>query len=465
MRINTAVKAAPVYTHEGARALKLTPEQALRRSVLSCLLWEDEFYEDGKAIAKAITDTANQCKVEFVADLAIEARNVMGLRHAPLLLLLNVIERGRGDKYPDGFVADTINACIQRVDEITELVALYWKDGKKPLANQLKKGLGKAFNKFDEYQFAKYNRDAKIKIRDVMFLVHPQPADSVQAAVFKAIAEDTLKTPDTWEVALSAGADKKETFTRLITTGKMPYMALLRNLRNMAQADVDYQIVANAIEARKGAQYVFPFRYVAAAKAAPRWEDSLDKALVAASNSIPKITGKTLVIVDTSGSMYYSKVSAKSDMRRIDAGAAVAAIVRECVAGEVYVFATGSQTVELKARHGMALVEQVAEATKQTGGGGIYLSACMRQLQTVHGHNTDNIIVITDEEDCGGNDSPLKAPVFGRKANYLINVSSQQKNGIGYPQTGWTHIDGFSEGVIRFIQAVDQEQANYKLAA
>jgi hypothetical protein len=30
-------------THEGARAATIAPEQALRRSVLACMLWENEF--------------------------------------------------------------------------------------------------------------------------------------------------------------------------------------------------------------------------------------------------------------------------------------------------------------------------------------------------------------------------------------------------------------------------------------
>jgi hypothetical protein len=43
-----------------------------------------------------------------------------------------------------------------------------------------------------------------------MFLVHPKPKDKDQEEVFKKLANNTLESPDTWEVALSAGADKKE---------------------------------------------------------------------------------------------------------------------------------------------------------------------------------------------------------------------------------------------------------------
>jgi hypothetical protein len=47
MRLNVFKPKPGQRTHEGARARIITPEQALRRSVLSCMLWEGEFYEDG----------------------------------------------------------------------------------------------------------------------------------------------------------------------------------------------------------------------------------------------------------------------------------------------------------------------------------------------------------------------------------------------------------------------------------
>lgn len=79
-------------THEGAPAAVLTPEQSLRRSVLACMLWEDEFYESGQTIATRIRALVPQVEPARVAALAIEARTSMKLRHAPLLLV-RVINR------------------------------------------------------------------------------------------------------------------------------------------------------------------------------------------------------------------------------------------------------------------------------------------------------------------------------------------------------------------------------------
>jgi len=49
--INKIVRA---FTHEGARGRRFTPEMELRRALMNCLLWEDQFYEDGVAIADRI---------------------------------------------------------------------------------------------------------------------------------------------------------------------------------------------------------------------------------------------------------------------------------------------------------------------------------------------------------------------------------------------------------------------------
>ncbi len=75
------------HTHEGAPAAVLSHEQALRRSVLSCMLWEREFYEDGVLIAGRIHELVPRVDAEKVAALAVEARERMKLRHAPLLLV------------------------------------------------------------------------------------------------------------------------------------------------------------------------------------------------------------------------------------------------------------------------------------------------------------------------------------------------------------------------------------------
>lgn len=434
-RLNVTARNA-ARTHEGAPAVPtLSAEKQLRRSVLACLLWEDEFYEDGTTIADRIVAQAEKVKPEILAGLAIEAREVFNLRHVPLLLLDVLSKTGRGKP----LVADTVARVIQRADEMGELLTIYWRGGRKMVPAQMRKGLARAFDKFNEYALAKYDRDGKVKLRDVLRMVRPTPKDDEQSALWKRVKDRALATPDTWEVALSGGADKKEAFERLIREGNLGYLALLRNLRNMAQAGVDADLVKSAIVARKGgAQRVLPFRYVAAARAAPQFEPAIDQALCEAIAELPVYLGKTLVLVDVSGSMD-ARMSIKSDMQRIDAAAALGAILP----GDLRVFTFSQALVEVPPRRGMAGVDAIIRSQNH---GSTYLGAAVTKLNTIP---HDRLIVITDEQ------SHDAVPDPKAKHAYMINVASNQ-NGVGYGL--WTHIDGFSEGVLRFIREVENDR-------
>jgi 60 kDa SS-A/Ro ribonucleoprotein len=436
MRLNAAARNA-ARTHEGASAVPgLSDEKMLRRSVLSCMLWEDEFYEDGQSIATRIAAAAEKVEPAVLAGLAIEAREVFNLRHAPLLLLEVLSRTGKGDK----LVADTVVRVVQRADELGELVALHHKMGaKKMIPAQMRKGLARAFAKFDAYALAKYDRDSSVKLRDVLRLVRPTPKDAEQSALWKGLKDRTLEAPDTWEVALSSGADKKGSFERLLRDGKLGYLALLRNLRNMVQAGVDEELVRRAIVARKGgAQRVLPFRYVAAARAAPQFEPSIDQALRAAIADMRPLPGRTIVLIDVSGSMDH-RLSAKSDMKRIDAAAALGAIVP----GDVRLFTFSNGLVEVPPRRGMAGVDAIVRSQPH---GGTELGAA---LAAIYKLAHERLIVVTDEQS----HDRVPDPVASR--SYMINVGSY-KNGIGYGR--WTHIDGFSESVIRFITEAENDR-------
>ena len=87
MAKNTLNLSSGSRTHEGTPARHLSPELQLRRSVLACLLWESQFYEDGVEIGGRIAELVPKVAAERVAAFAIEAREKMKLRHAPLLLV------------------------------------------------------------------------------------------------------------------------------------------------------------------------------------------------------------------------------------------------------------------------------------------------------------------------------------------------------------------------------------------
>ena len=438
MRFNLFAK-RPVVTFEGAPAVALNAGQTLRRSVLSCFLWEDEFYEEGQAIADRIAALAADVAPEVVAALAIEAREAFNLRHAPLMLLCALARTGSGTS----LVSQTIARVIQRADEMSEFLALYWRGGRKPLSKQMKKGLAAAFAKFDAYQLAKYDRDGPVKLRDVLFLVHAKPKDEAQAALWKQVAERSLPSPDTWEVALSGGADKRESFERLLAEGKLGYLALLRNLRNMDQAGVDEALIKEAILARRGAERVLPFRYVAAARAAPRFEPWLDQALAEAVLEGPVFDGRTIVLVDVSGSMGV-RLSAKSDLTRMDAAATLASIIP----GDVRVFTFSTGVVEVPPRRGMAGVDAVMRSQPHAS---TMLGAAVTH---VNGLRHNRLIVVTDEQSHDAVPEPRAAKA------YMVNVASA-RNGVGYGR--WIRVDGFSEAVLGFIRGHERLMSEARL--
>lgn len=444
MKTNKNPERVPVHTHEGGPARREAPINELRRTVTACLLWEDTFYEDGVSVADRIKALVPKCKQQDVADLAIDLRTNHNLRHVPLLLVRELARLPKTHDTQISVVSDTLTAVIQRPDEITEFLSLYWKDGKCPLSHQVRKGLANAFIKFSEYSLAKYNRDAPVKLRDAMFLVHPKPTDDVMAGVFKRLANDELATPDTWEVALSAGGDKKETFTRLLIEGKMGALAILRNLRNMQQAGVSVSLIHSAlmdVDKRR----VLPFRYIAAARAAPQMEPILDTCMINSMLVMPKLAGRTLVMVDVSGSMS-AKLSEKSDLSRQDAASGLAVLLRGLCA-DVHVVSFSTQVKEIPPRHGMALIDAIDKSQTH---GGTYLGAALQACKlAAAGQHFDRTIVVTDEQSADAVGGPL-----GK--GYIINVATYQH---GVKHGAWTRINGFSESVVQYIMAVEAEHA------
>src|SRR5438067_1086462 len=433
-RLNTLNLNFGPRTHEGAAARHISSESQLRRSVLACLLWESQFYEDGVEIGGRIAELVPKVAAEKVAALAIEAREQMKLRHAPLLLVREMA-RHKTHRAP---VSETLARVIQRADELAEFIAIYWKDGRVPLSGQVKKALAAAFPKFDEYQLAKYDRGGPIKLRDVLFLSHAKPRDEAQAEVWKKLIAGSLSTPDTWEVALSSGADKREAWERLLRERKLGGLALLRNLRNVREVGVDEALVVSAIRSMNTAR-VLPFRFLAAARYVPKWEEALEQAMLKCLASAEKLPGKTIVLVDVSGSMT-APLSRRSEMQRTDAAYGLAVLLRE-IAEKVAVFSFSNDLVEVPARRGFALRDAI-DASQQHGA--TYLGKAVEKLSA--NEKYDRLIVITDEQ---AHDT-VPAP---KGKGYVINVASY-KNGVGYGK--WTHIDGWSESVIEYIRALEQ---------
>jgi 60 kDa SS-A/Ro ribonucleoprotein len=450
-------------THEGAPSPSVSATKELRRAVMSCMLFEKQFYESGEDSSKRIASLVAQVSFEDAAQCAIDAREKFKLRHVPLFIVRELLRRPQGRK-----MGDLIHRIIQRPDELGELLSLYWKDQPNaPLATQLKIGLARAIKKFNEYSLAKHDGEG-ISVRDVLFLVHARPKfntngeappawkiDAIDKpgykrgqvlrhapSLFDRIANQTMVIPDTWETQLSAGADKKETFTRLLTENKLGGMALLRNLRNMTQAGVSTDLIKRGIETMK-TDRILPFRFLSAAKYGPQFEPFLESAMFRCLGEQPRLEGRTALLVDHSMSMN-SPVSAKSEITRFDAAAALAMMLRE-ISSRCRVFTFSTVCDEIAPRRGFA-INAALNAVRQPHH--TLLGAAVKHVYSVFPECT-RIIVVTDEQSAD-------RPPHPQGAGYVINVAGA-KNGIAYGP--WVSIDGWSEAIIDYIQEYEQEAA------
>jgi len=361
-------------------------------------------------------------------------------------------------------VGDLIKRVIQRPDEINELLALYWKDDpKQPLAAQLKLGLARASQKFNEYQFKKWTGGSgEIKVRDAIFLSHPKAKNDEVGSLFARYVNKTfipaeiaekygldpsnvgLESAETWENKLSRGEDKRETFETLIDEGKLGALALLRNLRGMVEAGVPDDKIRKALNNIK-VERVLPFRFISAARHAMKFEPQLELAMLKCIEGHEKLSGTTVLLVDVSGSMA-SPVSGKSEISRLDAACGLAMLARE-VCESVRIFTFSYNTVEVPPRRGFALRDAIVQS--QPHGGTDMASAVATINKNVP---CDRLIMLTDEQATGPYGSRVSNPRKDMKA-YCINVASYQ-NGVGYG--AWNHVDGWSEAVLDYIQMVEK---------
>ena len=128
MKINKTVRGtgpAPVRLAGGVGAIadRTSKLNELYRTVLACMLFEDTYYEGGESVAQRIAKLVPEVDPERVSALAIAARGEGKLRHVPLLLVREMARH----KTHAPYVASTLYEVIQRPDELTEFLSIYFK--------------------------------------------------------------------------------------------------------------------------------------------------------------------------------------------------------------------------------------------------------------------------------------------------------------------------------------------------
>jgi Mg-chelatase subunit ChlD len=182
---------------------------------------------------------------------------------------------------------------------------------------------------------------------------------------------------------------------------------------------------------------VLPFRFLAAARTAPQWEQALESAMFRAlEGKAGRLAGHTVLMVDVSGSME-APISHRSEMRRTDAAYGLAILLRE-IAEKVTIYTFSDHTKLVASRRGMALRDALEHSQPHSG---TYLGKAIEHAGRDCQNGYDRMVVITDEQSHDHVPEP-------RSRGYVINVASN-RNGVGYG--AWTHVDGWSEAVVEFI--------------
>ena len=438
----------------GAEAARQTPEALLRRAVMANLLWENIAYMDGMHVSDEIKRLIPLCDPQVVAALAVEAREVQRLRHTPLFIAVEMC-RHPGHRRLVGGILPRI---ITRADMMTDFLALYWREGRVPLCHQAAKGLAACWDNFDEYQLAKYDRNTEVKLRDVLFLSRPRTKTPARRELYRKVAERALPVPETWEALLSSGADKKSVWTQLIESGRLGGLAMLRNLRGMTEAGVSRQVIEEGL-AKLHNSMLGPLDYLKAVKAVPMFVGQIEDAMLRSYARLPRLKGKTLFIVDVSGSMQ-ARLSGRSEFTREDAAIAMAMLASNqcedfelvCTAGDDGKCIGAHEWIRYPAK-GFAVERQIRDTHDKVGYGGIFTRQCLKWCRKeFEGEDFERIIIFSDSQDCDFKDKSRPEP-FGRY-NYICDVSAETK-GINYEGVWTAEISGFSEHFITFIASME----------
>jgi 60 kDa SS-A/Ro ribonucleoprotein len=298
--------------------------------LLTCFV-KDSAYRDENATLLRVKELIGKVDPLFAAKAAVFARTEFGMRSITHTVAGEIAKSVKGATWTRGFY----NKVVHRPDDVTEILAYYMTNYGKPIPNALKRGLGAALGRFNDYQIAKYRRDgAEFKLVDAVNLLYGTKSrpirkdgaewkDGQLSPTLGKLVRNELAPADTWETKLSKAGQSDETevsvdeakaeaWKNLLSEKKLGYLALLRNIRNIMQADASLKDELAAQLVNRAAikkSLVFPFQIKTAYDVAAGLPDNrkvlraLDDAIDLSLDNVPKFEGDSVVILDVSGSM------------------------------------------------------------------------------------------------------------------------------------------------------------------
>ena len=454
-RSTTALKTTDeqTVTHEGAPAFVKEAKTALFTLAMTSMTAQDSFYESAATQDSRLRGLVQQLTEEdpeFIQKFVPWLRNTANMRSAPIVIAAEYALAGGPHR------RQVIDSAMVRADEPAEFVGYYiMRTGRSTLPGGIQRGVADAVQRlYNQFSALKYDSQRHtVRMGDVIELVHPQSRDATQGVLYewlldrrhhsqdvrvnmaelpvihaRLILED-VERDQRREVlrAVASGVTSEEAIdlartafeTGFVTweylSGWLPggmdaeawesvipqmgYMALLRNLRNFDEAQINDEATIHILAKLNNAEEVaksrqFPYRFWSAWRAAQSvvWATTLESALDMSVKNIPEFAGTTLVFVDVSGSMT-NTVSDKSQVSRADVAAlfGAALFTKNPKTTRVVVFGTESKDVTPSQRGSMLRNMEVFRDNHGVGHG-TYLGTAVGQ----HFTDEDRIVIFTD---------------------------------------------------------------------
>ncbi|MFC8345635.1 TROVE domain-containing protein [Streptomyces sp. NPDC057280] len=433
-------------TFQGGRGRERDARSELFLLAVANFVAQDTFYETGADRDDRFATLVRELAVtdpEWTAGLLGWLRGEGNLRTASVVGAAEYV-KARLDAGATGGPSNrqVVDSVLRRPDEPGELLAYWTATYGRNVPKPVKRGVADAVRRlYSGKSLLKYDTAAKgYRFGDILNLVHavPDPDKPWQGELFR-YALDRRHHPDTavppasnrtlvahrelmalpvaerravvtseggaerlaaagmtWEALAGwlQGPMDKEAWEAVIPS--MGAMALVRNLRNFDQAGVSDEVAAQVAArisdpAEVARSRQFPFRYLAAYQHAPslRWAYPLEQALGHSLANVPALPGRTLVLVDRSGSMW-GPLSSRSQLNRADAAAIFGtALALRAERADLVQF--GTTSAEVRFRKG----ESVLKILERFGNlGGTDTTGAVRRHYRKH----DRVLIVTDEQ-------------------------------------------------------------------
>lgn len=480
-------------------------EQQLYDVAVTSMFGKDTFYETNDArlerLSVAVDATVKKGNLDFIANTIIHARTTMNIRSMPVAMVVLFANSLRTNNTSYPLLRTLVRDVIQRADQITDMVSfalsVFGTKNKIPLA--VRRGIADAFNKFNEYTFAKYNRNNGIKFTDVMRIVHPKPANETMSTIFDKLMNEcrpddlktsagTLQVPYTWETQLSeagkTGRSKTEVWSELVGSSQMGYMALIRNIRNMLEAGVDEKVIAKVCERLANPEQVrkskmLPFQFMNAFTAIDSafgsiktdhkvmLKKAVTTAMDASLENLPRLGDNIWIIVDVSLSMRggysYSANKSSTTMTPIQTATIFAAALAKANADAKNVVITmfSNDAKNVRADVNLSVMDAALKLQAKVNGGGTNLAAALQMAPSL-GFKPDTVVLFSDMQvNRLSNPNNISKAVPASAIRVAVDLNGYDSTPVGQ-LSGWWQLSGWSARLFDFVPALRERSTVVK---